>query len=614
MSAAGSTIQRSVSLVAIVAIVALFLPVTAATAFEQRSFDASNACPADTVPQGRFTDAGATHGDAVRCLAWYGVVRGTTPTTFEPGASVTRGQTATIAVNLLEQLTEIDLPTPIADAFRDIDGTAHQAAIETLAAFDPAIVAGLDGDTFDPGDAVTRGQFSSILVRVLDEVAMQREGLEALPAGQPRFDDVIGSVHEPAISRLNEVGVIGGFPDGTFRPNASITRGQVATLLAAAMGGMADAGLLPQPEPVEPPDLDVALRLTEVASVSSVTAAAAGPDGTLYIGERGGTVRPLTAAGAGSPVVDISDQVTATGEGGLLGLAFAADGEELYLSYTDVDGDTAIDAVAVVDGQIVADDRRAVYASAQPASNHNGGDIQVGPDGLLYIGLGDGGGGGDPFGNGQDLSTPLGAMLRIDPQGGSPYAVPPDNPFVDQSDAVDEIFAYGCATPGGSHSTAIPATSTSPTSVRAPGRRSTICRPGPARGPTSGGAAWRGPCRSRGGPNPQTTCRRSTSTPPAATRAARSPGGSSTAVRRSPSCAAPTSTATSATRRSVPSSSRAARSSTRATSGSQAARSCRSRRALTVSCTCSTSGARCSGSSRPDGPFTVADATSTLSV
>ena len=447
MSAAGSTIQRSVSLVAIVAIVALFLPVTAATAFEQRSFDASNACPADTVPQGRFTDAGATHGDAVRCLAWYGVVRGTTPTTFEPGASVTRGQTATIAVNLLEQLTEIDLPTPIADAFRDIDGTAHQAAIETLSAFDPAIVAGLDGDTFDPGDAVTRGQFSSILVRVLDEVAMQREGLEALPAGQPRFDDVIGSVHEPAISRLNEVGVIGGFPDGTFRPNASITRGQVATLLAGAMGGMADAGLLPQPEPVEPPDLDVALRLTEVASVSSVTAAAAGPDGTLYIGERGGTVRPLTAAGAGSPVVDISDQVTATGEGGLLGLAFAADGEELYLSYTDVDGDTAIDAVAVVDGQIVADDRRAVYASAQPASNHNGGDIQVGPDGLLYIGLGDGGGGGDPFGNGQDLSTPLGAMLRIDPQGGSPYAVPPDNPFVDQSDAVDEIFAYGLRNP-----------------------------------------------------------------------------------------------------------------------------------------------------------------------
>ncbi len=447
MSVIGSTIHRHASLFVGVVVAALLLPVATAGAFGQRSFDAAIACPADTVPQGRFTDAGATHGDAIRCLAWYGIVRGTAPTTFEPGAPVSRGQTATMAVNLLDRLTDIEVPAPVTGAFQDVDGTAHQVAIETLAAFDPPIVDGRDGDTFDPGGAVTRGQFSSILVRLLDEVAMQRDGLDPLPPGQPRFEDVADSVHEPAISRLNEVAVIGGFPDGTFRPRTSITRGQVATLFAGAMGGLADADLLPQPDPVQPPDLDVALRLTEVASVASATAAAVGPDGTLYIAERGGTVRPLTSTGAGSPVVDISGQVTASGEGGLLGLAFAADGTELYLSYTDRDGDTAIDAVAVADGRIVADDRRAVYSTAQPATNHNGGDIHIGPDGLLYIGLGDGGGGGDPFGNGQDLSTPLGAMLRIDPQGAAPYAIPPDNPFVGQRGAVEEIFAYGLRNP-----------------------------------------------------------------------------------------------------------------------------------------------------------------------
>jgi glucose/arabinose dehydrogenase len=447
MPAARSAMHRPMSLVGVLALVAVLLPTTSAAAFDDGSFDASIACPADAVPAGRFTDAGATHGNAVRCLAWYGIVRGKTPTTFQPDASITRGQTATMAVNLLRRLSDVQVPAPTSNVFGDIAGTTHQAAIETLAAFDPPIVSGLDGTTFDPGGAVTRGQFSSILTRLLDEVAGQRDGLQPLPAGQPRFADAAGNVHEPAISRLNEVGVIGGFPDGTFRPNASITRGQGATLLAGAMGGLADAGLLPQPDPIESPDLDVALRLTQVASVASVTSAAAGPDGTLYIGERGGTVRPLTSSGAGSPVIDISDRVSGTGEGGLLGLAFAANGAELYLSYTDRNGDTAIDAVPVVDGRFAAEQRRSVYATSQPASNHNGGDIQVGPDGLLYIALGDGGGGGDPFENGQDLATPLGAMLRIDPQGASPYAVPSDNPFVGQSGALDEIYAYGLRNP-----------------------------------------------------------------------------------------------------------------------------------------------------------------------
>ena len=220
----------------------------------------------------------------------------------------------------------------------------------------------------------------------------------------------------------------------------------------------ADEQPQPDDEPEEPveeddddepdaPDLSVELSLTEVAAMNSPTAGAAGPDGTLYLAERAGTVHPLTEDGLGEAVVDLSGETTTDGERGLLGLAFAADGSELYLSFTDAGGHTQVDAVAVDGGEIDPDQRRTIYTLEQPFANHNGGDIQVGPDGYLYLGLGDGGGGGDPLQAGQDLTTALGALLRIDPQGDEPYAIPADNPFVDDADAVDEIYAYGLRNP-----------------------------------------------------------------------------------------------------------------------------------------------------------------------
>jgi glucose/arabinose dehydrogenase len=195
------------------------------------------------------------------------------------------------------------------------------------------------------------------------------------------------------------------------------------------------------------PDLSVGLTLTEVASMSSPTAGAVGPDGTLYLAERAGTVHPITDDGLREAVIDLSGETTTDGERGLLGLAFAADGSELYLSFTDGSGDTQVDAVAVDGGAIDAGDRRTVFTLEQPFANHNGGDIQIGPDGYLYLGLGDGGGGGDPLAAGQDTSTLLGALLRIDPQDDEPYAIPDDNPFVDDADAADEIYAYGLRNP-----------------------------------------------------------------------------------------------------------------------------------------------------------------------
>ncbi|MGQ4423919.1 sorbosone dehydrogenase family protein [Streptomyces violaceoruber] len=189
------------------------------------------------------------------------------------------------------------------------------------------------------------------------------------------------------------------------------------------------------------------IALTEVARAQNPTAGAAGPQDTVWIAERAGTVRVLDDDGLGEPVLDISDETTTDGERGLLGLAFDERFAHLYLSYTDLEGTSTVDEFAVQDGTVREDTRRTVLTQEQPESNHNGGAITFGPDGYLYIALGDGGGGGDPQGNGQKLYTLLGKLLRIDPQGGDPYAIPEDNPFADDPDARGEIWSYGLRNP-----------------------------------------------------------------------------------------------------------------------------------------------------------------------
>ncbi len=173
-------------------------------------------------------------------------------------------------------------------------------------------------------------------------------------------------------------------------------------------------------------------------------------DPALYIAEKTGRVMAIRAGRVDPrPVLDLSQEVSLGGEQGLLGLAFSPDGQFLYVNYTDVQGDTRIVEYAIRDGRAVPASRRQLLFVDQPYDNHNGGDLAFGPDGYLYIGLGDGGSGGDPMGNGQSLGTLLGKMLRIDPRpsGGEPYTIPPNNPFVDQPDARPEIWAYGLRNP-----------------------------------------------------------------------------------------------------------------------------------------------------------------------
>ena len=171
----------------------------------------------------------------------------------------------------------------------------------------------------------------------------------------------------------------------------------------------------------------------------------------VYLAERGGVVRDLSLADGSSEVVlDLSDRTTVEDERGLLGIAVDPDGTHLYVSSTNLDGDTRIEAYEVAeDGSVDTGSRRLVFALEQPFPNHNGGNIVFGPDGFLYLGLGDGGNAGDPLLAGQDRSRLLGSLLRIDPEGheGSAYSVPGDNPYVGQEDARPEVWLKGVCNP-----------------------------------------------------------------------------------------------------------------------------------------------------------------------
>ncbi|MFH8484807.1 PQQ-dependent sugar dehydrogenase [Streptomyces longisporoflavus] len=189
------------------------------------------------------------------------------------------------------------------------------------------------------------------------------------------------------------------------------------------------------------------VALTKVTTAANPSAGAAGPGGTVWVAERAGTVRALSGQGLSDPVLDITKETTTDGERGLLGIAFDRKFAHFYISFTDLEGTSTVDEFAVRKGKIRPETRRTVLTQTQPYPNHNGGDIKFGPDGYLYIALGDGGSGGDPHGNGQNLDTLLGKLLRIDPRGAKPYGIPADNPFVGDPKAKDEIWAYGLRNP-----------------------------------------------------------------------------------------------------------------------------------------------------------------------
>lgn len=185
-----------------------------------------------------------------------------------------------------------------------------------------------------------------------------------------------------------------------------------------------------------------------------------GDNSRWFVVEKSGVVRMFSnndAAVSSTLSLDLSGKVDPTGEGGLLGMAFSpsfAGSGDVFLYYTETGPDSSTPLVSNVSrfavnagGIIDSGSESLVLSVDQPATNHNGGDLAFGPDGYLYIALGDGGGTGDPFLNGQDTTTLLGSILRIDVDGPQPYAIPAGNVFASSSTDRREIFAWGLRNP-----------------------------------------------------------------------------------------------------------------------------------------------------------------------
>lgn len=237
----------------------------------------------------------------------------------------------------------------------------------------------------------------------------------------------------------------------------------------AAVTTTTEAAATTTTEPLAAGTLDqIELTTTEVAKLTEPVAFAARPSSPdLYVAERSGRVRlvkvtpPPSGAGTGpdryqlqnTPVLDLSrDVMTEGAEQGLLGLAFSSDGRTLYVDYTaKPDGRTVVAEYELGDRPSVdVGSRRELLTVEQPHANHNGGHLVIGPDGYLYIGLGDGGGAGDPDQRAQDTTDLLGKILRIDPLGGGDdreYGIPAGNPFADGSEGAPEVWLYGVRNP-----------------------------------------------------------------------------------------------------------------------------------------------------------------------
>lgn len=198
------------------------------------------------------------------------------------------------------------------------------------------------------------------------------------------------------------------------------------------------------------------VRLTSVAQVPGVVDIRHAGDGTnrLFLVTQGGSVFVLKAGVVlPDPFIDVRSRISLGNEQGLLSMAFAPDfstSGEFYLYYTAPAGESTIERFTVdpenPDRGDVASGVE-IYQRFQPFENHNGGRLIFGPDDMLYIGIGDGGGAGDPQGNGQDGTTALGSILRMDVMGQSTFAVPADNPFVGDSSVANLVYAYGLRNP-----------------------------------------------------------------------------------------------------------------------------------------------------------------------
>ena len=392
----------------------------------------SLAAAAAVEPGGSFIDDDAnTHEGAIEAIAAAGVTQGCDPVgdLYCPSAPVTRAEMAAFIIRSLGEQN----PNPTSSGtFSDVPGGAwYESFVERLVELE--ITTGFTDGTYRPDDSVTRAQMAAFVIRALGETE----------SGQPtRFSDVESGIwFEGAVERLAELEITSGCDTNPLRycPSDAVSRAQMASFVARAFG------LVIEPVPARPSVQG--LNLTKQLAVSGLSSPlfvdAPVGDARLFIAERDGRVQ-VANAGVASVFLDINTKVLSGGERGLLGLAFHPNYSSnglFYVHYSrNGDGAGVIAEYSVSADPNVADagSERVLLTVAQPASNHNGGMIAFGPDGYLYIALGDGGGGGDQFGHGQRTDTLLATISRIDVTTG---AAAPGNPFG------NEVFVYGLRNP-----------------------------------------------------------------------------------------------------------------------------------------------------------------------
>jgi glucose/arabinose dehydrogenase len=212
---------------------------------------------------------------------------------------------------------------------------------------------------------------------------------------------------------------------------------------------------VPPPPPPTPPKGPSAPRLTLVTQALAfpVDLTAPAGDPRLFVVEKAGRIRIIKQGTLlPAPFLDLTSQISSTGERGLLGLAFAPDYATTGLfvvHYTNLQGDTRVSSFRVSGNPDLADagSEQVILAVTQPFSNHNGGQIAFGPDGMLYIALGDGGSAGDPQNHAQNLNSLLGKLLRLRVLPNGTAEIPADNPFTGGASQRGEIWSYGLRNP-----------------------------------------------------------------------------------------------------------------------------------------------------------------------
>ena len=392
---------------------------------------------AELPPGGTFIDDnGNTHEGFIEAIAAVGITTGCDELgpQYCPSEDVSRGQMASFLARAF------DLPATATDYFDDDDGTTHEANINRVA--EAEITLGFADDTYRPTGTVTRAQMGSFIARALD--------LD--PIGGSVFDDVSGT-HEGNVNAIADAGITLGCNEDPplYCPDDNVRRDQMASFLGRARG---------LAEIVVPPSSSPELLLISASLDGALYATAPAGDDRLFVVEKDGFISVFEDdVEKVAKFLDIEILVSGGGEQGLLGLAFHPDYTSnglFYVYYTDSSGDTVLAEYTVSANPDLADgeSRSVVLELDQPASNHNGGMIEFGEDGYLYIGLGDGGGADDPSNYAEDPTSLLGSMLRIDVDiddfPGDPtrnYGIPPDNPFFGSTAGADEVWAYGLRNP-----------------------------------------------------------------------------------------------------------------------------------------------------------------------